>query len=93
MTGPQYDRSKVGAYLGLGAGFAGSTLLFAALGMYLDRQIGTTPVFTLLGTFTGAAAGFYGLYRRAVALQDGDGPKRQETDGSSEPSRKAPDRQ
>lgn len=93
MQAPDYDRSRVGAYLGLGAGFAGSTLVFAALGMFLDRQIGTSPVFTLVGTFVGAAGGFYSLYRRAMALQEDDGPNERENDGSSEPSGKAPDRQ
>jgi F0F1-type ATP synthase assembly protein I len=92
MPQPEYDRNRVGAYLGLGAGFAGSTLLFAALGWYLDRLIGATPFFTLLGTFVGAAGGFYSLYRRAMALQD-DGPKEQDDDGSSEPPGKAPDQQ
>jgi F0F1-type ATP synthase assembly protein I len=99
MRQPEYDRDKVGAYLGLGAGFAGSTLFFAALGWLLDREIGTTPAFTLLGTFLGAAAGFYSLYRRAMALQERESPKSQESpknqsrDGNSEPSGKAPDRE
>jgi F0F1-type ATP synthase assembly protein I len=89
MDQPDYDRSRVGAYLGLGAGFAGSTLVFAALGWYLDRQIGSTPGFTLLGTFIGAAAGFYSLYRRAMALQDAASPKKRENNGNSEPYRNA----
>ena len=86
----EYDPGRVGAYLGLGAGFAGVTLLFAALGQLLDRHIGTTPIFTLLGVFIGGAAGSYHLYRRAMELQ-GDGAKDQPTNGSSEPSREAPD--
>jgi F0F1-type ATP synthase assembly protein I len=93
MEQPEYDRSRVGAYLGLGAGFAGSTLVFAGLGWYLDRQIGTTPGFTLVGTFVGAAAGFYSLYRRAMALQDEGSPKKRENDGNSESYRNAPDSQ
>jgi F0F1-type ATP synthase assembly protein I len=93
MREPEYDRGKVGAYLGLGAGFAGSTLVFAALGWLLDRSIATTPVFTLLGTFLGAAAGFYNLYRRAMALQNDAGPEHKKRDGNSEPSRKASDRE
>ena len=92
MREPDFDRSKVGAYIGLGAGFAGSTLVFAGLGWLLDSKIGTTPVFTLLGTFLGAAAGFYSLYRRAMALQGGDSPKAHKEDGSPDPSGKATDR-
>lgn len=91
MKAPEYDRARVGAYLGLGAGFAGSTLLFAILGLLLDRHIGTTPLFTLLGVFVGGSAGFYSLYRRAMALQeeeeekarDRDDDKNQGSSGSS----------
>ncbi|UCF19602.1 MAG: AtpZ/AtpI family protein [Gemmatimonadota bacterium] len=92
MPQPEYDRSRVGSYLGLGAGFAGSTLIFAALGWYVDRHIGATPVFTLLGTFLGAAAGFYNLYRHAMALQD-NSSKNREDGGESKPSGKGPEGQ
>ena len=93
MRQPDYDRNRVGAYLGLGAGFTGSTLFFAWLGWLLDRYIGSTPAFTLLGAFVGGAAGFYYLVRRAMELQEGDRPKEQEDDTSPKPSGKAPDRQ
>ena len=76
----------------MGAGFAGSTLVFAGLGWYVDRLIGATPVFTLLGTFTGAAAGFYNLYRHAMALQNSASKDREEHDGPR-PSGKAPEKQ
>ena len=46
MEEPYYDRSRVGAYLGLGLTFALSTLLFAWLGSLLDGEIGSTPTFT-----------------------------------------------
>jgi F0F1-type ATP synthase assembly protein I len=93
MGAPEYNRRRVGAYLGLGAGFAGSTLLFAVFGMFLDRKLGTSPAFTLMGTFVGAAGGFYSLYRRAKELQEeeeeGGGPPpdkgREEDDGNTEP--------
>lgn len=86
MRTPEYDRDRVGEYLGLGAGFAGSTLLFTLLGWFLDSRIGTTPVFTLIGVFIGGAAGFYNLYRRAMAFQEREKPKTDDDqDGSSEP--------
>ncbi len=80
MQRPEYDRRRVGAYLGLGAGFAASALVFAALGLFLDGRLGTTPVFTLLGVLVGGAAGFYSLYRRAMAIQEEDAGTDQERD-------------
>ena len=59
----------------------------------MDRQIGTAPGFTLLGTFVGAAAGFYSLYRRAMALQDESSPKKRKDNGNSESYQNAPDNQ
>jgi F0F1-type ATP synthase assembly protein I len=92
MQQPEYDRSKVGAYLGLGITFALSALFFAWLGSVLDKKIGSTPAFTLLGALVGGAAGFYNLVRRAMALQEGDSHKRNDEDGEVGPSGKAPDK-
>ncbi len=91
MQQPEYDRSRVGAYLGLGLTFALSTLFFAWLGSLLDGRLGTTPAFTLLGAFIGAGAGFYNLVRRAMDLQKSEKPKKNERDGNTEPSGKARD--
>lgn len=85
MRTPDYDRIRVGEYLGLGAGFAGATLVFTLLGWFLDSRIGTTPLFTLIGVFIGGTAGFYSLYRRAMALQEREGPEQEDENGSSEP--------
>ncbi len=94
MEKPQYDRRTVGAYLGLGVGFAASALVFAALGAFLDGRLGTTPLFTLLGVFVGGAAGFYSLYRRAIAVQKGeageDGREEQEREGTPEGREQSP---
>lgn len=90
MKQPEYDRARIGAYLGLGAGFGLSTLFFAWLGWQLDRHIGATPAFTLAGAFLGGAAGFYNLYRHAMAIQERDRAKKDEDDRGSEPNRKAP---
>lgn len=96
MQRPEYDRRKVGAYLGLGVGFAASALLFAALGSILDSRIGTTPLFTLIGVFVGGAAGFYSLYRRAMAIEEGgadeDQQQNSEQDRSRDQREKLPDR-
>lgn len=90
MKQPDYDRARIGAYLGLGAGFGLSTLFFAWLGYLLDQHIGSTPAFTLTGAFLGGAAGFYNLYRHAMELQKSDRAKKDEDDEGSEPNRKAP---
>ncbi len=88
MKQPEYDRARIGAYLGLGAGFGLSTLFFAWLGYLLDGHIGSTPAFTLAGAFLGGAAGFYNLYRHAMELQKSDRAKKDEDDEGSEPNRK-----
>jgi hypothetical protein len=67
-------------------------LFFAWLGSVLDKKIGSTPAFTLLGALVGGAAGFYNLVRRAMALQEGDSHKRNDEDGEVGPSGKAPDK-
>ena len=85
MQQPEYDRSRVGAYLGLGFTFAFSALFFAWLGSLLDGRLGTTPAFTLLGAFVGAGAGFYNLVRSAMDLQKGEKSKANERDGKAEP--------
>jgi F0F1-type ATP synthase assembly protein I len=59
-----------------------STALFLYLGTLLDGWAGTEPLFTLVGAFVGAAAGFYYLYHHLVAASrpggrrgDGGGPE------------------
>ena len=81
MLGPEYDRRKVGAYLGLGAGFAVSTLAFAVVGVFLDSRLGTTPLFTVLGVLVGGTAAFYSLYRRAVAVERGEEEEKEKPSG------------
>ena len=65
--------AAAGQYTGLGLTWALSTLLFLLVGWWLDGITGTTPLFTILGAFVGAGAGFYSLYRHvAVEPQDRD---------------------
>ncbi|UCC73411.1 MAG: AtpZ/AtpI family protein [Gemmatimonadota bacterium] len=92
MQVPDEDRRKVGAYLGLGWGFAGAVGLFVGLGWLLDRWLGVSPVFTVIGVFVGGAAGFYYLVRQAFEIQKGDRAGNHENDGGREPPGKAPDR-
>ena len=61
--------TSVGQYAGLGLQFAASIILFLYLGQWLDRRLGTEPVFLLLGVFLGAGGSFYGMYRKLTAAQ------------------------
>ena len=74
--------------LGLGVAAAGGIEFTVAIlvglfvGRWLDRRMGTGPWLLILGTFVGAAAGFYNLYRALTTAQrasrsrgpDGNGP-------------------
>jgi ATP synthase protein I len=48
-----------------GAGFelAGCILLGLFVGQWVDKRLGTAPWLLILGVFTGAAAGFFNMYR------------------------------
>ena len=65
--------SQAGKYLGVGITLALSTALFLYAGTVADKKAGTEPLFTLLGAFIGAAAGFYNLYRTLMSSQSGAG--------------------
>jgi F0F1-type ATP synthase assembly protein I len=64
---PQEERNRKKLSLYLRYSSAG-TQLFITLGMgvlagyWLDEKTGLSPLFILLGTFLGFAAGFYALY-------------------------------
>lgn len=58
--------AEVGRYLGHGLTWALSTLLFLYVGWRVDGWLGTRPLFTILGAFLGAGAGFYNLYHHLV---------------------------
>jgi F0F1-type ATP synthase assembly protein I len=42
------------------------------LGYWVDGQLGTTPVFTLVGLFAGLIIGLVGAYRMLVAASDSE---------------------
>lgn len=67
---PEWKRSSAshaGEVMGAGLQFAASIILFLFLGRWLDGRLGTEPWLLILGVFTGAAAGFYALYRQLVS--------------------------
>ncbi|MSR37098.1 MAG: AtpZ/AtpI family protein [Gemmatimonadetes bacterium] len=67
---------SVARYSGLGLQLAFSVVLFLLGGQWLDGKLSTRPLFTLVGAFVGAAAGFYSLYVNLVKGQKPDGRER-----------------
>ena len=49
-------------HLALGLTFAAGVVFFTLAGVFLDRRLGTTPLFTLIGTATGATLSFLNVY-------------------------------
>ena len=62
-------------YVSLGLTFAGGIIFFLALGFGLDRWLGTTPVFILIGTFLGTILSFMTVYRK---LQEEERQRREQ---------------
>ena len=56
-------------FMGLGLQFVLSLLLFLYLGQWADGKLGTSPLFMIIGVFTGASAAFYSMYRRLKAAE------------------------
>jgi F0F1-type ATP synthase assembly protein I len=50
-------------FAGLGWYVAACIVLGLVGGLGLDRLVGTTPLFTLLGTLLGSVLAFWGLYK------------------------------
>jgi len=78
---PREDNASIGAavkYAGFGFQLAGSILLFLYLGRWVDRRVGTEPLFLLLGVFIGLAASIYSLYRSLMADQRREDDQKQQ---------------
>lgn len=54
--------------VGLGGLLAGSVVTGAFLGLFVDRQAGTSPTFTLLGIGLGILAGAVGFWVRVRSV-------------------------
>ena len=59
-------------FAGIGLQFAASIVLFVFAGQWLDRRLGTGPLFLILGVFLGAGGSFYSMYRKLMAAQQND---------------------
>lgn len=63
--------SSAGLYVSAALEFGIAIVVFALLGHWLDRRLGTQWL-TILGVFVGAGGGFYALYRNVTAAQRRD---------------------
>lgn len=52
-------------FAGIGIQFALSVVLFAFAGVWLDKKLGTSPLFVLLLVLGGAGLGFWSMIRKA----------------------------
>jgi F0F1-type ATP synthase assembly protein I len=70
----QTSTAPSGAELaGVGVQFAATLVVFAFLGIWLDKRFGSSPWFVLVCVFVGAAAGFYSLYRKLMSATNRTG--------------------
>ena len=51
-------------FAGIGVQFAVTIVVFAFLGVWLDRWLGTSPLFVLVMVFGGAGLGFWSMIKR-----------------------------
>ena len=70
--------SQAGPYITMGTQFAASILLGLLGGWWADGKLSTFPVFLMLGTFLGAGAGFYNLYKVLMAEEKARKEEREE---------------
>ncbi len=73
--GPK-PRSTASVAAGAGLQFAVSIVVFLFLGQWLDRRLGTAPVFLFGCVFVGAGGSFYSMYRQLMAAQRRDAERR-----------------
>lgn len=83
--GPASLWAASGQYMGLGLTWAMATLLFLAVGWWLDTKLGTAPWLLIVGAFVGASAGFYYLYQNVVVEAREEQEAREERRARKEP--------
>jgi len=59
-------------FLTIGTEFGITVGLLVFGGLWLDRRLGTMPVFTLTGTFVGLGVGLYNMIRLTRKMQNQD---------------------
>jgi F0F1-type ATP synthase assembly protein I len=53
-------------FAGVGLQFAITLVVFALVGIWLDRKLGTSPLLVVIGVFGGAGLGFWEMYRAMI---------------------------
>lgn len=75
--GEKRSAPSASEFAGFGLQFAASIVLFVFAGQWLDRRLGTGPLFLIVGLFLGAGGSFYSMYLKLMASQkDEQGDKR-----------------
>lgn len=67
---------NVGSFAGAGLQFAITLVIFLFAGQWIDKKLGSSPIFLLAGVFIGGAGAFYSMYRRLTAAQKADDERR-----------------
>ena len=84
---PSDEGPGAGAYANFGLQFVVALLLFLYIGQWVDRRLGTAPVFLLIGIFVGAGGSFYAMYRKLMAAQEREDQARREAKEAAERAR------
>jgi F0F1-type ATP synthase assembly protein I len=67
--GERRGAGSAAEFAGLGLQFALAIIVFLYAGQWLDRRLGTSPLFLIVGVFVGAGGAFFSMYRRLTAAQ------------------------
>ena len=79
LPGPKSSEPiNVGSFAGAGLQFAVSIVLFVFIGQWIDKKLGSSPLFLLAGVFLGGGAAFYSMYRKLSAVQKADDERRKQ---------------
>ncbi len=65
-----HSYKEIGPYLGLGTQLAATVVLMFFLGRWLDEKFHSTPLFILIFSFTGSAAGIYNFIKSVINLNN-----------------------
>jgi F0F1-type ATP synthase assembly protein I len=63
-------------FAGVGIQFAAAIVIFLFAGQWVDKKLGTSGLFTIIGVFVGGGAAFYLMYRKITAAQRSDDEER-----------------
>jgi F0F1-type ATP synthase assembly protein I len=80
------DKSRAGLrFAGIGFEFAAAVGGLTVAGYWLDRKLGTAPLWTLIGLFVGLLGGTYNLIREVLPRKARRSSPRNGAEGPPEP--------